>query len=235
MTVIETLISLGLIAILFSILVPALSSARVVTHRDQCQNNQRLIGEAWNTYLEDHEQTFPLVPVQPGWYYGGVRFSGVDRIAFPDLDRPLTSYMHLHRTGEFDQLICCCPADRGVTDPQSSLGTGSRTAFRSFGTSYRANAELLDSRLTNVPGEPRGLHRYEITTPTSRMVLMGDPIWYEVAEVTGREANWHDRPAAGNLLFLDGSVRFVSIKPRTDRNQAIVFDPAMPGSVPRKE
>jgi prepilin-type processing-associated H-X9-DG protein len=66
-------------------------------------------------------------------------------------------------------------------------------------------------------------------------VLLGDPIWYEVAHNTGRDANWHDKPNAGNILFLDGSVRFLTIKPRTDRNQPMVFDPVMPGSARRAE
>jgi prepilin-type processing-associated H-X9-DG protein len=232
LTVVETLVSLALIAVLFSILVPALTSARVASHRDQCQVNQGSIGEAWMTFLADHNQRFPHVPIQPGWTYGGMRFSSVDGGAFPDLDRPLSGYMGLERTHQEDDVVCCCPADAGLIDPTTRAGTGRRTVYRSFGTSYRANGKLLDMRQLDPANEARGMYRNEITTPPSRMILMGDPVWYEVAEATGRRADWHGHDSAGNILYLDGSVRFLTIKPRADQNQPSVFDPMMPGSVP---
>jgi prepilin-type processing-associated H-X9-DG protein len=230
LTIVETLISMALIAVLFSILVPALTSARVSSQRDQCQVNQRHIGEAWMTFLADHGQQFPHVPIQQGWMYGGMRFSSVDGTAFPDLDRPLTAYMGLERAQQDDDVICCCPADAGLIDPHTRAGTGRRTAYRSFGTSYRANGKLLDMRQIDPANPDRGMQRQEVTTPASRMILMGDPVWYEVAESTGRKADWHSHNNSGNILFLDGSVRFLAIKPRSDRNQPSVFDPLMPGS-----
>jgi prepilin-type processing-associated H-X9-DG protein len=53
---------------------------------------------------------------------------------------------------------------------------------------------------------------------------MGDPVWYERAEETGRSADWHGVAGAGNLLFMDGSVRFQPVRPRTVAGP-IVFDP----------
>ncbi len=268
-TLLETVVSLSVIALLLSILVPALSSARVASHREKCQNNQRQIGQAWSAYLEDNDGEFPHVPVQPGWFYGGCRFSSVDEMAFPDFDRPLTSYLALPRTTNFDDVVCCCPADEGITDVDvGTFGTGRRTAFRSFGTSYRLNAALVswDGAPGNTPGntpgsasgsaspvvdEPishratRSLRRMEITTPASRLVLMGDPIWYELAQSTGRKADWHGhvkvatasesgtqhrKVPAGNVLFLDGSVKFVTIKPREQKNQPVMFDPIVGGA-----
>lgn len=223
-----------LIAALLSILLPALTSARMFDFRQRCQGNQRIIGQAWQNYLGDHGQQFPTVPVQPAWFYGGARFSAVNETAFPDMDRPLTPYLDLPRSSNHDEFICNCPADRGISDPQVSVGTGKRTAFRSFGTSYRANAALLLASMTSQgasgdEAELRGLRRREITTAPSRLLLMGDPVWYEVAESTGRNADWHGQHDAGNLLFLDGSVRFQIVKPRRIVGP-IVFDPMMRGS-----
>lgn len=235
LTLLETVISLLLIAVLLAILLPALSSARVASYGDQCKTNLHRMGQSWQTYLEDHRRQFPFVPVQPGWFYGGMRFSSVDGSAYRDNDRPLTPYMPLplRSTSNNEEIMCCCPADHGITDPSGGLGTGKRSAFRSFGTSYRANAALLDARLSGIDGAEqsfRGLDRREITTSPSRLVLMGDAAWYEVAEATGRTADWHGRPGAGNILFLDGAVRVMTIKPRTDRNQPLVFDPVTPGA-----
>lgn len=224
LTLLETVIALVLIAVLLSILLPALSSARVTSHKDRCASNLKVIGEAWQTYLADHDREFPYAPLQPAWFYGGMRFSQIDHSAFPDFNRPLTTYLNLHKTRDPDELCVSCPADHGISGAASAAGTAERTAFDSYGTSYRANAPLLDARMTGATQEPRGLRRDEITVPPSALLLCGDPVWYEVAESTGRHADWHETPNAGNMLFLDGSVKFQIIKPRKDP-QAIRFDP----------
>ncbi len=55
---------------------------------------------------------------------------------------------------------------------------------------------------------------------------MGDPIWYEVHNQTGRNASWHGEPDIGNLLFLDGSVRKMRIRPGTEAGPA-VYEPLL--------
>ena len=237
LTLFETVIALALIAVLLSILVPALTSARVTSHRDQCASNLRNIGEAWQTYLGDHEKRFPHVPLQPAWYYGGMRFSRIDGTAWPDYDRPLTPYLGVFKTRDYASLCVCCPADRGISTPASAAGTGQRTAFESYGTSYRANAPLMDARLAGVSEETRGMSRSEISAFPAALIVCGDAVWYEVAESTGRSADWHGVSDSGNLLFLDGSVRFMTIRPR-NVGGPIVFDPrgrgapASPSSAP---
>src|SRR5678816_3607989 len=62
LTLIETLLSMFLIAALISILLPALNSARMASYRDQCGTNQRRIGQAWQIYLNEHNREFPYVP-----------------------------------------------------------------------------------------------------------------------------------------------------------------------------
>jgi prepilin-type processing-associated H-X9-DG protein len=228
-TLLETAIALALIALLLSILLPALSSARVNSHRVQCASNLGDIGNAWQDWLAEHHRQFPFVPVQPAWQYGGVRFSRVDGAAFPDYNRPLTQYLHLRTTRNDNELCVCCPADRGITAPAAAAGTGGRRAFDTFGTSYRANAPLLDVRLAGSLGEDedRGMKRSEITAFPAALVLCGDPVWYEVAESTGRSANWHGVTNAGNLLFLDGHVDFKTIRPK-EVIRSLQFDPIRP-------
>lgn len=224
-TLLEVIIALALIAVLFSILLPALSSARVASHRDHCADNLRIIGEAWQSYLAEHEKTFPYVAPQPAWQYGGMRFSGMDRTALPDFNRPLTSYLHLFRTRDYGEVCTCCPADRGITTADAvAAGTGERTAFESYGTSYRANALLMDARSAGLTDESRGMKRSEIRAFPAALVLSGDAVWYEAAESTGRHADWHGVPNAGNILFLDGSVRFMTVSPKGVRGP-IMFDP----------
>jgi prepilin-type N-terminal cleavage/methylation domain-containing protein len=234
-TLLELSISLVLIAVLLSILLPLLSSARVVSHREQCASNQKRIGQGWQLYLGDHDDQFPFVPIQAGWKYAGVRFSPSGSLV-PDYQRPLNAYLPLKiNDSNPDHCVCACPADHGITDNASGAGTGKRTAFRSFGISYRANASLLDSRLAGLELEKdRGLWRSEITASRSRLVLLGDPVWYESAESTGRNAEWHGQANAGNMLFMDLSVRFMPVRPRTMPGP-ILFDPIVNFSPSRAE
>jgi prepilin-type N-terminal cleavage/methylation domain-containing protein/prepilin-type processing-associated H-X9-DG protein len=228
-TLLELAISLAVVCALLVILLPALSTARMSSHRALCAGNQRLLGQAWSMYVEANDGRFPVIHDQPAWKYGGVRFSRLDETtALLDHNLPLNRYLPVQRLDAPAEALFRCPADRGITGETGGVGTGDRTAFEAYGTSYRANAALLASRAGGGTGSGSGLHWNEITTAASRLVVMGDPFWYEVLESTGRMAAWHGRPDAGNLLFLDGSVRFVPVEPRPQIGAA-VFDPLEPG------
>ena len=69
--------------------------------------------------------------------------------------------------------VFACPADRGITDVYGEVGTGRRTAYQSFGTSFRANALLLDARQAGLATERRGVRQSEITTPPARLGSSG--------------------------------------------------------------
>lgn len=226
LTLIETVIALALIGVLLAILVPALAAARVTSHRDQCGDNLRTIGAAWQSYLADHNDEFPYVPLQPAWHSAGMRFSRIDGTAFPDYNRPLTQYLNVFKTRDYAALCVCCPADRGISAAAAAAGTGDRTAFESYGNSYRAVAPIFDARLLGITEASRGMRRGEITTPPSKLLLCGDAVWYEVVNSTGRHADWHGEPNAGNLLLLDGSVRYWTLRPR---GNAVSFDPLVAG------
>ena len=224
-TLLELFVSLSAVSVLLALLVPALSSARVASRRTLCAVNQRLIGQAWGAYVDSNEGRFPVLYVQPSWMYAGVRFSSIDGTAFLDFNRPLNRFLPGHWSAASGEVFRC-PSDRGITDEYGEIGTGRRTAYEAFGTSYRANRRLLD------PSPDGGLRRGAVTTASSRLVVMGDPVWYETLVRTGRLASWHGKPDTGkpdtgNLLFLDGSVRFLAVEPAPARGPA-VFDPVSP-------
>jgi prepilin-type processing-associated H-X9-DG protein len=157
--------------------------------------------------------------------YGGVQFSSVNGEPFLDDARPLCRLLHHGVKPEH----FACPSDRGITGPISGVGTAERSAFESFGTSYRANAPLVDARLAGFEGASRGLRRTELRTPPASMLIMGDPIWYEIRTQTGRTANWHGDAHRGNLLFLDGSVSFEKIEPLPQRPGLVIYEPQVVG------
>lgn len=59
-TLIELLVVISIIALLVSILLPALSSAREAARDLQCKNNQRQIGIAVHMYANDFDGVFPV-------------------------------------------------------------------------------------------------------------------------------------------------------------------------------
>lgn len=71
-TLIELLVVIAIIAILASLLLPALARARGTARKAACVSNQRQLGIAWSLYLNDHQDRFPdrrdLKTSLPGGY-----------------------------------------------------------------------------------------------------------------------------------------------------------------------
>jgi prepilin-type N-terminal cleavage/methylation domain-containing protein/prepilin-type processing-associated H-X9-DG protein len=65
-TLVELLVVIGIIALLISILLPALSKARKNATKVKCMNNLRSIGQIFNVYANSNRQWFPcgLSPVR---------------------------------------------------------------------------------------------------------------------------------------------------------------------------
>lgn len=221
-TLLELMVSLAIIAVLISLLLPMLVQARRHAARTLCMNNVRQIGIGWQSFLGD-EGTFPGAEVEPQWRYAGVRFLGgsVER-PVADASRPLTEYLHSSESttaGTVAASLYRCPEDSGLATigtpdhPSASVLQG-KTCYQEFGNSYRANEWLLNASLSGIDKSPRPLRDAEVSTPPSRLILFGDPVWYyasrDVQLGEQLDASWHSGTNAGHIVTLDGSVRHVS-------------------------
>lgn len=208
----ELIFSIVLIVMLLAVLLPALETARQMSRRTLDEQRQSSIFTGWSIHLDDTE-IFPDAPIQPDWRYAGVTFARASDAVALDFSRPLSRYFTDNWRDDQHEAIFHSPLDQGITDPTGLAGTGERTAFRSYGTSYRANIFLLDARRAGIAEDRRPLRVSEVETPPSSLVLFGAPLWYETLESTGLQADWYGVPNSGNMTFLDGSVRFVTIRP----------------------
>ncbi len=207
LSLVEMLIALAMIGMLVSVLLPVLSSARRSSWNDLCITHQRVIGQAWITFLNEQGQ-FPTVVDQPAWRWGGVRFPTSAGQPWLDFNRPLNRYLPLDMEPQIPRhQLFQCPGDKGL--PALTGGGRSRTAFEAFGTSYRANVSLLHAPTVAPGAPPRPLRADEIGVRPADVVLFGDAPWFGAMVAPDRQVHWHGRDGGCNLCFLDGSVRRV--------------------------
>lgn len=237
-SLVEILVSMSIVAVLLGLLLPLLSHARQVSRTTVCASNLRQIGMAWQSYFHEFDQ-FPRHTEQPDWRYGGAMFVGVNRRPMLDPERPINRPLAEQGLGEGGDLTALfrCPGDRGVFrrdggDPRGRVSVlAGVTCFGTFGTSYRANLFLLDSTRAGVDPTRRPLRLAEVHVGASDLLLTADPAWWYATRPAGDpdaefDASWHGRVDGGNMLAVDGSVRFVDFgAARHDRPRAFALLP----------
>ena len=233
-TLIELLVVVAIIALLISILLPTLASARRHAKRSVCASNLHQIGIAMPQYTQENNDWFPACPEESEeefdedgdpivynmvWEWGGEQ--GVQYVR-PAHKRVMFKYLY----PEFFR----CPEDR-MADGKEFLPDGMNhycdTVHESQGTSYPLNGYNWGGYGWQLPesyGRLGLLGRKTTDVTNTKCILTGDAVfdeyfgdadpWPPPPGNPGAGHRWHDdnQPMA-NVVFMDGSVSYLLITP----------------------
>ncbi|HUT28594.1 MAG TPA: type II secretion system protein [Sedimentisphaerales bacterium] len=221
-TLIELLVVIAIMALLMSILAPALQRAKERARTVICRSNLRQYGVAGRMYLDDNEARFPDPYV---WLYTGAGTGGTpdEEIMGLEPDGSLWPYLK-------DKEIHICPTFRmvakrtGRPNAQYSysmnayLGEFEDSGANRFGgilkeTELRGSAGIFFFSEENT-WTIEGLSDYVIN---DNNLLIGEP-----GEARDCFATYHDAPGrdldrgSGNLVFVDGHVDSITADEQRD-------------------
>jgi prepilin-type N-terminal cleavage/methylation domain-containing protein len=126
-TLIELLVVIAIIAILASMLLPALARAKSRAHLTKCISNQKQIGIALTLYADDNRNFFPVYEYWASWGGDlGLPVGSFHSGLTPPANRILNPYTKNVRVYE-------CPADKG--DALYPI-LGTLNCYQAWGNSY---------------------------------------------------------------------------------------------------
>jgi len=205
-TLVELLVVIAIIALLLSILMPALGKARSLSKRLVCANNLRQIDLAVRLYLDSNNDIYPCGqdpvsddPNNPYWLWMG---RGWRRLVEPYLGGNIDAN---------NPSVLFCPED---TSPQEKYESTSYSYSMAFYHSQEQIDGIKDTRYTyDIPGQPSMAAESipQISTNVARpagKIIIGEWLsnhW----RIKEKDNGWWDWEGCCNYLFVDGQVCFL--------------------------
>jgi prepilin-type processing-associated H-X9-DG protein/prepilin-type N-terminal cleavage/methylation domain-containing protein len=223
-TLVELLVVIGIIALLISVLLPALQRSREHAMKVQCLSNLRQIGMAVIMYANDNRGFVPTryreIPVGSGLYYVTSTFgpnAGLPGATAPAQGAALLVYPpkgHARQKYLIENDVFFCPSDnvrRPFRDPVTGWGPSSAASFGTSRVSQSYWQWVFPAKYNiTVNGPPDYINdRISKKGASARMFWTDQYITVPPgdATITTPYPNFHKDGA--NVLYLDGHARFV--------------------------
>jgi prepilin-type N-terminal cleavage/methylation domain-containing protein len=226
-TLIELLVVIAIIAILASMLLPALARAKVKAQAVKCVSNQKQQYLGYHMYADDNQE---YLPVHGDWgTAGGFIRTNVTRVPVVhdragETNRPLNAYVSNPETFH-------CPSDRGdsywpVESTPSCYSGWGNSYLPMWAVDWFGVQHTTADRAS--PGRPEGtpIKKSEVARRPVTKIIQGDWPWMGTRDPNDPKSFWHNnRGQRGwNMMYGDGHValfRFPQTFGPSDMLQAV--------------
>jgi len=209
-SLIELLVVIGIIALLASLLLPALNRAREVGKRIVCASNMGQIGVAFQLYYNDYNGRLP-----PGYYTGGAWHSAPEKIVQYLPHKAMTFNHTGWNETVFLSDVYKCPSDT-FFPPTPPPFDAINEDFTSYGYAHVMQmynaitiANIKTPSTTVLAGESWKKQEY---VDMGLYVLYGSLLSYEVGSTSSPMATKTRHAGTGNILWADGHTAAVTTK-----------------------
>ncbi len=214
-TLIEVLVVIAIMALLISILLPALGGARTAGKQIQALANARTVAQSFGLYLNDYDQTYPFIKPgsmdgMPGgddvlffqWYPEGT-FIGVAP-PFDVMGWAWPAVLKNVAPWEENYSVWVSPGKDTTLPESASLGSHdmdpSEDVSWRYSNAFVSDPKLWNGNAVNDPSLYRAVHEHEVTGMSGKVLLWDTHLAYLRGEPELVEGHW-DAPTP--MAFAD--------------------------------